>query len=235
LDAKKPAEGACRSITERDRGQSRTYKLILIGDSRVGKTSLIRAQTGMLFRPEYIATVGADVITRIYEFNKQTAYLLIFDVRGESIHDTVNDYFFSGASAGLIVFDLTRRETFNSVGEWLGEVRKRIPYPIPMMLLGNKSDLQEKRVVKFEEARKLASDIGIGNYLETSAKTTENVNKAFMEVIARCFVEGPKDSRLARSVEEVIANIRPADQELMSEVKKLDSIGRRSNARGKSP
>jgi len=189
----------------------------------------------MFFRPEYIATVGADVITRIYQFNKQTAYLLIFDVRGESIHDTVNDYFFSGASAALIVFDLTRRVTFNNVGEWLGEVRKRIPYPIPMTLLGNKADLQEKRVVKLEEARRLASDIGIGSYLETSARTTENVNKAFMEILARCFVEGPKDSRLARSVEEVITNIHPADQELMSEVKKLDNIGRRSNAGRMNP
>jgi GTPase SAR1 family protein len=189
----------------------------------------------MLFRPEYIATVGADVITRIYEFNKQTAYLLIFDIRGESIHDTVNDYFFSGASAALIAFDLTRRETFNNVGEWTGEVRKRIPYPIPMSLLGNKADLQEKRVVKLEEAKRLASDIGIGNYLETSAKTTENVNKAFMEIIARCFIEGPKDSRLGRNVEEVVANIHPADEELISEVKKLDSIGRKNIAAAKKP
>jgi len=189
----------------------------------------------MMFRPEYVATVGADVITRIYEFNKQTAYLLIFDIRGESIHDTVNDYFFSGASAALLVFDLTRRQTYSNVGEWLGEVRKRIPYPIPMMLLGNKADLQEKRVVKFEDAKRLASDMGIGNYLETSARTTENINKAFMEIIARCFVEGPKDSRLARNVEEVITNIHPADEELMSEVKKLDGIGRRSMASGKNP
>jgi len=231
----KVAKGACHPITEKNRGESRTYKLIIIGDSRVGKTSLIRAQAGMLFRPEYIQTVGADVITRIYEFKKQTTYLLIFDIRGESIHDTVNDYFFSGASAALIVFDLTRRETFNNVGEWFGEVRKRIPYPIPMMLLGNKADLQEKRVIKSEEAIKLAGNMGIGSYLETSARTTENVNKAFMEIIARCFVEGPRDSRIARNVEEVIKGIHPADEELMTEVKKLDTIGRGSIAGGKNP
>jgi small GTP-binding protein len=189
----------------------------------------------MLFRPEYIATVGADVITRIYEFNKHTTYLLIFDIRGESIHDTVNDYFFSGASAALVVFDLTRRQTYNNVREWCSEVRRRLPYPIPMTLLGNKADLQEKRVVKSEEGSNLASDSGMGNYLETSARTTENVNKAFMEIIARCFVEGPKDSRLASSVEEVIKNIRPADEELMSEVKKLDDIGRRSISSDKNP
>jgi small GTP-binding protein len=187
----------------------------------------------MLFRPEYIATVGADVITRIYEFNKHITYLLIFDIRGDSIHDTVNDYFFSGAAAALVVFDLTRKETYNDVVEWCGEVRKRLPYPIPMTLLGNKADLQ-KRVIKFEEAKKLSSDLGIGDYLETSAKTTENVEKAFMEIIARCFVEGPKDSRLAKSVEEVIRNIHPADEELMSEVKKLDDIGRKSISAGRS-
>jgi len=77
--------------------------------------------------------------------------------------------------------------------------------------------------------------MGIGSYLETSARTTENVNKAFMEIIARCFVEGPRDSRIARNVEEVIKGIHPADEELMTEVKKLDTIGRGSIAGGKNP
>jgi small GTP-binding protein len=208
--------------------ERRTFKLIVIGDPGVGKTSLIRAQAGMLFRPEYIATIGADVITRIYGFRNQTLYLLIFDIAGQSLYDSVNDYFFSGASSAIIVFDLTRKETLNDVLSWCGEVRKRIPYPIPIMLLGNKADLDQKRKVMSEEAEKIAKAAGVHDYIETSAKTAENVDKAFLGVLARCVVEAPKDSRLARNVEEVIKDIHPADQELVTEIKKLDDVGRRN-------
>jgi small GTP-binding protein len=222
-----------RLTTDRKAGERRTYKLIVIGDPGVGKTSLIRAQAGMLFRPEYMATMGADVTTRIYEFKNQSIFLLIFDIAGQSLYDSVNDYFFSGAGSALIVFDLTRRETFSHVQDWYGEVRKRIPYPIPTILLGNKSDLDHDRKVRSEEAKQLAKAVGVQGYLESSARTAENVDKAFLGLLARCLVEAPKDSRLADNVDEVFAAMHPADQELVTEIKKLDDIGRRSLSEGK--
>jgi small GTP-binding protein len=212
-----------KSSTER-----RTFKLIVIGDPGVGKTSLIRAQAGMFFRPEYIATIGADVITRIYTFRNQPIYLLIFDIAGQSLYDSVNDYFFSGASSAMIVFDLTRRETLDDVHSWSGEVRKRIPYAIPMMLLGNKADLDQKRKVSPEEGKQASEAGGIHKYLETSARTTENVDRAFVELLAHCIVGAPKDSRLAKNIEEVFREIHPVDQDLVTEIRKLDDIGRRN-------
>ena len=182
----------------------------------------------MFFRPEYIATMGADVITRIFEFKNETIYLLIFDIAGESLYDSINDYFFSGAASALIVFDLTRRETLDHIGDWSSEVQKRIPFKIPRMLLGNKADLEAKRKVQFEEGNDIAASLGMTRYYETSARTSENVNRAFMEILARCIVEAPKDSRLVDVLEEAIENLRPADQELVTEIKKLDDIGRKN-------
>jgi small GTP-binding protein len=187
----------------------------------------------MFFRPEYIATVGADVITRIFEFKDETIYLLIFDIAGQSLYDSINDYFFSGASSALLVFDLTRNETLNHIGDWSSEVQKRIPFKIPILLIGNKADLEPKRRVEFEEGKKVATSLGITRYYETSARTSENVNRAFMEILARCMIEAPKDSRLADGLEEALDNIHPADEELVTEIKKLDDIGRR-NTGGKS-
>jgi Ras-related protein Rab-2A len=187
----------------------------------------------MFFRPEYIATIGADVITRIFEFKDETIYLLIFDIAGQSLYDSINDYFFSGASSALLIFDLTRKDTLNHISDWLGEVRKRIPFKIPTLLLGNKADLEPKRRVKFEDGKGVAASLGISRYYETSARTSENVNRAFMEMLARCLVEAPKDSRLVDALEEALDNIRPADEELVTEIKKLDDIGRK-NISGKS-
>jgi small GTP-binding protein len=223
--------GECRPITAKDKSERRTYKLIVIGDPGVGKTSLIRAQAGMFFRPEYIATVGADVITRIYEFRDEAIFLLIFDIAGQSLYDSINDYFFSGASSALLVFDLTRRETLAHISDWSSEVRKRIPFIIPQMLLGNKADLEQKRKAKSEEAGEIAANLGINRYYETSARTTENVDRAFTEILAHCIVGAPKDTKLVGDVEEVVANIRPADEELVAEIKRLDDIGRKSTTR----
>jgi small GTP-binding protein len=224
-------EGECRPITAKDKSERRTYKLIVIGDPGVGKTSLIRAQAGMFFRPEYIATIGADVITRIYEFKDEAIFLLIFDIAGQSLYDSINDYFFSGASSALLVFDLTRRETLTHIPDWSGEVRKRIPFKIPQILLGNKADLEQKRKAKPEEAKEIANNLGITRYYETSARTTENVDRAFLEILAHCLVGAPEDARLVSEVEEVIDNIRPADEELVTEIKRLDDIGRKSTSR----
>ena len=186
----------------------------------------------MFFRPEYIATIGADVITRIFEFRDELIYLLIFDIAGQSLYDSINDYFFSGASSALLVFDLTRRETLDHIGEWSSEVQKRIPFRIPRLLLGNKADLESKRKVNVDEGKEVASSLGVTRYYETSARTSENVNRAFMEILARCLVEAPKDSRLVDGLEEAVENLRPADEELVTEIKKLDDIGRK-NVSGK--
>ena len=181
-----------------------------------------------MFRPEYMATIGADVITRIYGFRNQAIHLLIFDIAGQSLYDSVNDYFFSGASSAMIVFDLTRKDTLSHVQSWSGEVRKRIPYAIPMLLLGNKADLGQERKVSLKEAKQVAEAARVNNYLETSARTAENVNQAFLELLANCIVEAPKEYRLGKSIEEVLKDIHPADQDLVSEIKKLDDIGRRN-------
>jgi Ras-related protein Rab-2A len=182
----------------------------------------------MLFRPEYIATIGADVITRIFEFRDETIYLLIFDIAGQSMYDSINDYFFSGASSALLVCDLSRRETLDHIPDWSSEVQKRIPFKIPKLLLGNKADLEARRKVKIEEGKEVAASLGMTGYYETSARTSENVNRAFMEILARCIVESPKNSRLESELEEAIDSLRPADEELVTEIKKLDDIGRKN-------
>ncbi len=164
----------------------RVYKLVLLGDEAVGKTSLILQHTEHRFEQNYKMTIGTDISAKLVEIEekgtKTTVYLIIWDIGGQEKYRILRESYLRGASGALVVFDLTNKNTYSHVYDWCDEAKKFVGKQIPMLLLGNKLDLTDNRAVTAEEGQQLAKEFGI-QYLETSAKSAKNVNIAFNQIV----------------------------------------------------
>ncbi len=160
------------------------FKIVIIGPGAVGKTSIIQRFVHNNFSISYKLTIGVDFMTTDVEYNKgELARLTIWDIGGQERYRFLRDSFFDQSNGALLVFDLTREKTFGEIKEWLEELRKYAFQEIPFILVGNKSDLLPDlgEVLDREEAKKFAEQEG-GIYIETSAKTGDNIENAFLEL-----------------------------------------------------
>lgn len=156
-----------------------TFKVIVIGDYGVGKTSLCRRFAKKTFTFEYKPTIGIDILVRQISLPYiGKAILQIWDTAGEEKFKRVIPMYFKGANYALLVFDLTRRRTFDSVMEWY-ELLKGSIGEVPLILVGNKLDLEDKRQVDRSEAISLSKSLETITYIETSALDGRNVENAF--------------------------------------------------------
>ncbi|GAG57266.1 unnamed protein product [marine sediment metagenome] len=170
-------------------------KVILCGDAGVGKTSLLARYVDDLFSEEYIQTVGANFLIKEIDLSmivdrldiknpklkedvKQKGFKLYFwDLGGQ--HDKLfsNEYYFVQAVGAFIVYDVINRESFDNIDFWISKL-KELSGEIPFMIIGNKIDKKDERLVLFEDAEE-KSDFYSVQYIETSAKSNENIDKAF--------------------------------------------------------
>ena len=156
-----------------------TFKVVVVGDFAVGKTSLCRRFAKREFSFEYKPTIGIDILTRTILLPYLGKVILqIWDTAGEEKFKRVIPMYFRGANYGLLVFDLTRKQTFDSVSKWYELLKKSIG-EIPLILVGNKMDLKEKREVPKDEAVSLSRSLETITYIETSAMDGTNVENAF--------------------------------------------------------
>ncbi|MBD3194879.1 MAG: GTP-binding protein [Candidatus Lokiarchaeota archaeon] len=159
-------------------------KLILTGDFSVGKTSLIRRFVENRFQDKYISTIGVDISKHIVKLTPETnVNYIIWDIGGQGHKNFASHRkrFYNGANCALIVFDRTRPKTLNDVEEWYDDIKESVDSNIPIVLVGNKSDLIDEVVVSEEEVKQIAGKLGF-NYILTSAKTGDNVDDAFLYV-----------------------------------------------------
>ncbi len=157
-------------------------KVCLVGDVAVGKTSLIKRYVLESFDDRYVATVGTKVTKKTLPVTWKGAPavldMMVWDIMGEKgFRALLRDAYFEGAHGVLAVCDLTRKDTFYDLDNWVQMVRKQVGN-VPIVVLGNKSDLAERVVVTQEELARMGSILSAKVYL-TSAKTGENVNEAF--------------------------------------------------------
>ena len=166
-----------------------TSKLILTGDFQVGKTSLIKRFVENLFSESYISTIGVEISKKTVVMDEDTKInFILWDIGGQiSSMAPYRHRFYEGASAAFIVIDRTRSNNLESVNRWYKEILDAVSLNIPVVIVGNKSDLQDELVITEEEIKIVAKELGF-HYILTSALTGENVNEAFLYIAYR-FIE----------------------------------------------
>ncbi|KAL5203148.1 hypothetical protein ABZP36_014100 [Zizania latifolia] len=155
------------------------FKLLLIGDSSVGKSCLLLRFADDSYVDTYISTIGVDFKIRTIELDGKTVKLQIWDTAGQERFRTITSSYYRGAHGIIIVYDMTDMESFNNVKQWLSEIDRYASDSVCKLLVGNKCDLVDSKVVDTEEAKAFAESLGI-YFLETSAKESINVEEAFL-------------------------------------------------------
>ncbi len=158
-----------------------TYKVVFLGDAEVGKTSIVARHVTSLFKENYMPSIGANITSRDYNIDGKDITLMIWDIAAQEGFSRVRKEYYQGARAAFIVYDVTRPWTFEDLVFWLDDLKKTLHKRIPMILIGNKVDLTP--VVQVNSGRRMADDFG-ADFIETSAKTGQNIEAAF-ERIAR--------------------------------------------------
>jgi Ras-related protein Rab-1A len=159
------------------------FKLLLIGDSGVGKSCLLLRFADDTYTESYISTIGVDFKIRTIELDGKTIKLQIWDTAGQERFRTITSSYYRGAHGIIVVYDVTDQDSFNNIRQWLGEIDRYASESVNKLLVGNKCDLTQKKVVDFSVAKEMADRLGIP-FLETSAKSATNVEQAFLTMAA---------------------------------------------------
>jgi len=171
------------------------FKIILIGPSAVGKTSLINRYVKNQFT-DYKPTLGVDFLLKQIDLEGKFVKLTIWDIGGHEKFKALHKSYYQGTNGALLIFDLTRKRTFDEMEVWYTEMKEILERKIPFILIGNKVDLikNSPAAIKEDIAIEYAKNHG-SSYIQTSAKTGENVENAFIELVHKMIEiqkEGPK-------------------------------------------
>ncbi|KAM5198440.1 ras-related protein Rab-26 isoform 9-T9 [Hipposideros larvatus] len=173
------------------------FKVMLVGDSGVGKTCLlVRFKDGAFLAGTFISTVGIDFRNKVLDVDGMKVKLQIWDTAGQERFRSVTHAYYRDAHALLLLYDVTNKASFDNIQAWLTEIQEYAQHNVVLMLLGNKVDSAQERVVKREDGEKLAKEYGLP-FMETSAKTGLNVDLAFT-AIAKSEILGAVFARAQR-------------------------------------
>ena len=195
----------------------KTIQLLVIGDSSVGKTSLITRYTNGTFKEEYLATVGLDYYSKVEAINNQTINIKLWDTAGQERYKSLTQNYFRNAEGVLLTYDVTNSESFDNLKDWIGSIKTNMEGKnifLPLIIVGNKIDMEDSREINKEDAEKFASDNNY-KYFETSAKTGEGVDDAIRDLVNQVLNQGDQmdDQKIEarKSVQLKDANIESAE------------------------
>ncbi|MES1908492.1 MAG: Ras-related protein RABD2c [Cercozoa sp. M6MM] len=160
------------------------FKLLLIGDSGVGKSCILLRFADDTFSDSYISTIGVDFKIRTIELEGKTIKLQIWDTAGQERFRTITSSYYRGAHGIIVVYDITDMDSFTNVSTWLNEIDRFASESVSKLLVGNKCDLASQRVVSLEQAQSFAKEKQM-TLLETSAKSAQNVEEAFKKMASQ--------------------------------------------------
>ncbi|TMW86714.1 hypothetical protein EJD97_020973 [Solanum chilense] len=162
------------------------FKVVLIGDSAVGKSQILARFARNEFSLDSKATIGVEFQTRTLVIQHKSVKAQIWDTAGQERYRAVTSAYYRGAVGAMLVYDITKRQTFDHIPRWLEELRAHADRNIVIILIGNKTDLKDQRAVPTEDAMEFAQKEGLF-FLETSALEATNVEDAFSTVLTEIF------------------------------------------------
>lgn len=156
-------------------------KLLMIGDSGVGKTCLLLRYANDSFSPTFITTIGIDFKIKNVDIDGKRVKLQIWDTAGQERFRTITTSYFRGAQGIVLVYDVTDRRSFESIRNWISQIQQHADVHVNKILVGNKCDMVDEKVVSTEEGKKLAKEFGM-DFWEASAKNDTNVEQCFLTI-----------------------------------------------------
>ena len=168
------------------------FKIVLIGDSGVGKTNILSRYINNEFSLATQSTVGVEFGSKIIKKNGKVIKLQIWDTAGQERYKSITSAYYKGSRGAFVVYDITRKSTYDNIDKWIGELKTNGSEDVLIMLVGNKSDLEEKREVITEEVEKKAQEQKLA-FCETSALNGKNVEYAFENLINEILKKVEKD------------------------------------------
>ena len=168
------------------------FKLIIVGDTNVGKTNIMSKYIKDQFNITSKSTIGVEFGTKILEIDNKKVKAQIWDTAGQERYKSITSAYYKGAKGAFIVYDITNKSTFESVDKWIKDLNSYGDKNLTMLLIGNKSDLEDKRIINKEEGEEKAKSFELG-FIETSAYNGDNIDQAFdimlKEVLKRYIVD----------------------------------------------
>ena len=158
-----------------------SFKIIVIGDSSVGKSCLTTQAVRNNFEEFYTATIGFEFLTFNIRINNNVLKLQIWDTCGQEVYKSLITNFYRNSSLALIIYAINNLDSFKHAENWLNELKAQANPNVKVFLVGNKSDLENERVVSKEDGEKFKEEKNLDKFIETSAKTGENARNVLLE------------------------------------------------------
>ena len=162
------------------------FKIVLIGDTSVGKTNILSKYLNDEFDPDSKATVGVEFGTKNFNIDNNVVKVQIWDTAGQERYRSITNAYYKGAKGCILVYDITNKTTFENIDKWLSELKGNGDENMSIILLGNKSDLESDREISLEEGKEKAKFYKLA-FMETSALNGNNIDAAFDELITDVF------------------------------------------------
>jgi len=191
----------------------RKFKLVFLGEQSVGKTSLITRFMYDSFDHTYQATIGIDFLSKTMYLEDRTVRLQLWDTAGQERFRSLIPSYIRDSTVAVVVYDITNVNSFNQTNKWIDDVRAERGNDVIIMLVGNKTDLADKRRVSIDEGEKKAKDLNV-MFIETSAKAGYNVKQLFRRVAAALpGMDTPVEPQQVQPIVNVNLSEEPASQE----------------------
>ena len=167
------------------------FKVLIIGDSSVGKSNILLRFSDNIFHDTFLPTIGVDFKIKNVQSNGKNIKLNIWDTAGQERFKTITAAYYKGSHGVILVYDITDRETFNNISSWINETRKHAGSAVIRLLVGNKCDLTAERKVSEKEAKEFADQNGL-MFFEASAKAKINIEEIFMSLTKEMYKQLPE-------------------------------------------
>ena len=179
----------------------KTIKLVILGDSSIGKSCLILRYKNDLFDENQVSTIGVEFVPKTIVIDDKDIKLHIWDLSGQEKFYPITSSYYRNAHGILLAFDLTNMESFKNLNRWMKDIYKLTDDPA-MVLIGTKLDLKDKRQVRYEDAKKFAENNNI-NYYEISSKENLNISTLFLDITKNCIIkEDDKDKNITLEIKK---------------------------------